>query len=538
MSTQPRNDNHHSQPIDGLEPEISPDDPVERRLLADGTRWRAHTAPDVEPFAQRVNAALRETLSRLPAETSEEERPMSQRIVTPPPRVASQFPRHRPTVWGTLVAVAAAVAIVAMMAWVFQSISPSRLAGKTATATPGAAHITHPRGHWTDVVRYTVPGANDSVIVAPSNPRVAFRIARPQPNSATVTLARTSNGGASWTTLTLPTLDGGWFGGLAISPLDPQTVFLLLFAEQSDPHCLAAPIGPPPSTGGYSCGFQYVSRDGGAHWSHPASAWQGMHLDEAGPYASPVQVQGATLFTMLAGYLNGEPFDGWRLVASSDGGSTWRTADSAIWAAGQIVMSYTAIPGTSTLYARSVPRETPAGQQAANTLWRSDDAGAHWAEITGTFPPAYAALVGTPRGTDSTTLYALGAQAITTTGAGTLPVYASADGGRTWSQVPSVGEPQNQVAKVVGTLADGSLLVEFSNQPLLSAPEAPTISASISFYAWRPGDRAWFQVTPQPGSGSLTQSWLATPASGPQTLWVVLQSQQGTTFTVRQDVLE
>ncbi|HZC76878.1 MAG TPA: hypothetical protein VE258_03980, partial [Ktedonobacterales bacterium] len=115
MSSQPHD--QRSQTIDGLDVEFSPDDPLERRLLADGARWRAHTAPPVEPFAQRVNAALGE--SRRLADPFEEERPMSQRIVTPPPRVASQPPRHRPGTWNTLVAVAAAVAIVATSAWIF-----------------------------------------------------------------------------------------------------------------------------------------------------------------------------------------------------------------------------------------------------------------------------------------------------------------------------------------------------------------------------------------------------------------------------------
>src|SRR5258708_12669877 len=140
MSSQPHN--HGPQPTDGLEPEFSPDDPLERRLLADGARWRAHTAPPVEPFARRVNAALRE--SRRQADTFEEEQPMSQRIVTPPTRVASQPPRRRPGTWNTLVAIAAAIAIVATLAWIFQAIPHLRLAGNSPTPTPPSPpHLTH-----------------------------------------------------------------------------------------------------------------------------------------------------------------------------------------------------------------------------------------------------------------------------------------------------------------------------------------------------------------------------------------------------------
>lgn len=491
---------------------------------------------------------------------------MSQRIVTPPPQVASQPPRRRPGKWGTLVAVAAAVVIVAMLAWVFQAIPHSRLAGKSATPTPNyAAHITHPRGQWADEVKYTL-GSSRALYVAPSDPRVAFRAISPQSNPMAIALARTTDGGATWTNVALPSDDGGWFGDLAVSPLDPQTVFLLLFAEQSDPHCPPSALGPGtdigpaalkapnvphadarlgplhPTSGGYSCSFQYVSRDGGTHWSHPTFPWPGMHLDEVAPNASAVQVQGTTLFAALAGNLNGEAFDGWRLAASSDGGSTWRAADAAIWAAGQIVMRYTAIPGTTILFARSVPQQTPAGQQSSTTLWRSDDAGMHWSQVGGgAFPPAYGALVGTAQGASSTTLYALGAQLLTQTSTGlltavgTLPISASTDGGRTWSRAPSSGEPQNKMTTLIGTLADGSLLLEFSDQQ--PVPEAAAADANVSYYAWRPGDKAWFQVTPPPG-GSVVRSWLTTPASGPQTLWIVAQSQQGTTYTVRKDVLD
>ncbi|HKS69798.1 MAG TPA: sialidase family protein [Ktedonobacterales bacterium] len=565
MPSQPHNPNY--QPFDGLEPELPPSDPLERRLLADGARWRTQSAPAVEPFARRVNAALRESVAQ--ADRSVEERPMSQRFVTPPPRVASpppHSPRHRPGTWGTLVAIAAAVVVVAMLAWVFQAIPHSHLAGKSATPTPSPVpHVTHPRGHWADVLQYTVASANDSIIVAPSDPRVAFRAVSSPSDATATTLTRTDDGGASWTTLALPTDDGGWFGGLAISPLDPQTVFLLLFADQSDPHCPPSALGPGtdlgpaalgaastthaaarlgplhPTSGGYSCAFQYVSRDGGAHWSHPTFPWPGMRLDETGFNSAPVQVQGTTLFAALEGNLNGEAFDGWRLAASGDGGSTWHAADSAIWAAGQIVMSYTAIPGTTTLFARSVPQQTPSGQQSSTTLWRSDDAGAQWSRVGGAaFPSAYAALIGTAQGHAGMTLYALGAQLITQTsagltGAGGPPLYTSTDSGRTWSQAPSADEPQNHVASLVGTLADGSLVLAFADQKPF--PEAAATNANVSFYAWRPGDKAWFQVTPPPGGGSVTQSWLAAPASGSQTLWIVVHL-QGTTYTVRKCVLQ
>ena len=556
MPSQPQNPN--AQPFDGLEPERSPDDPLERRLLADGARWRAHAAPAVEPFARRVNATLRERL--LLADTPVEERPMSQRIITPPPRVAPYPPRRRSGKWGTLVAVAAAVVIVAMLAWVFQSISHSRLAGQTTTATPSPVpHITHPRGQWADEVKYTLDSSR-ALYVAPSDPRVAFRAISPQSNPMAIALARTTDGGATWTNVALPSDDGGWFGDLAVSPLDPQTVFLLLFAEQSDPHCPPSALGPGtdigpaalkapnaphadarlgplyPTSGGYSCSFQYVSRDGGAHWSHPTFPWPGMHLDEVPPNASPVQVQGTTLFAALAGNLNGPAYVGVRLVSSSNGGTTWSAADADIFAAGQIVSSYTLMPGTSEIYALSVPQQKGYNEVTASMVWRSEDAGAHWARV-GTCPLFEAGLIGTTSTPGGPTLYAL---RLDTYPGGPGPIYASRDRGQTWSPVPTTGWPQNQIVAnwAPNVLADGSLLLEFLS------PQAPDMlgvsyldNANATFYAWRPGDALWFQAVPPPGSASVSQTWLNTPANGPQTLWIVVHT-QGTIYTVRKCVLQ
>jgi hypothetical protein len=554
MPSQPHN---HNYPFDGLEPEFSSDDSLERRLLADGDRWRANTAPPVKPFIQRMNATLREHLP--PADAFVKERPMAHYIVTPPPAPA-QPPRHQPGKWSTLAAVAAAVVIVAMLAWVFQSIAHSRVANTSATPTSNsAAHVTHPRGHWADVVQYTVTSADDTIIVSPSDPRIAFRATRSQSNPNTTTLARTSDGGATWTDIALPTDDGGSFGALGVSPLDPQAVFLTLTGDQSNPRCPAYALGPGtdvgpatsqaassfhadarlgplhPTSGGYACSFQYVSQDGGAHWVHPSFPWSAQHFVDLGPDIAPVQVQGTTLFATVAGNLNGEVFDGARLVASDDGGTTWRAADTAIAAAGQIITSYAVVPGTAALYAMSVRQQTPAGQESSAALWRSEDAGMHWTRI-GTAPTAQARLIATASTAGGVTLYAVALSPASPNGM--VPIYASRDGGHTWSPAPTDGWPQGQGVNLwaLNTLADGSLLLELSDRVL--APEAPAFNSNSSFYAWRPGDVGWFQVTPRPSSGFLTQSWLTTPASGPQTLWIVVQAQQGTVYTVSKCVLQ
>lgn len=559
MPSQPHDPN--VEPIDGCASGLSAADPLERRLLADGARWRGHTAPHVEPFARRVNAALRESASLRLADRPIEERRMSQRIITPPPLTTiRQQPRRRTGRWGTLVAVAAAIGIVAMLTWIFQTIPHARVANKTGTPTPNpAAHVTHSRGHWADVVQYTL-SSNGSVYVAPSDLRVAYRAVRSPSDPTVYALARTTDGGATWTPFTLPNDYGGWFGSLDISPLDPQTIFVTLYADQTNSHCPAytlppgADVGPAPlwaasarglntrigplfrpNGGGYACYFQYVSHDGGADWAHPQFPWKAQHLAESG-LSSAVQTQGATLFTAAAGDLDGPAYLGARIASSADGGSTWDVADADIYVTGQIVSAYAVLPGTTTLYALSVPQQTESGQVSSAEAWRSDDAGAHWTRV-GTSPLAAVRLAATTRTPGGPTLYEVRTDVAPD---GKQPVYFSQDGGKTWSPVSTAGWQKSQADNPwsVNTLADGSLVLEFTDVQSGPFPEVPVGNTNVATLGWRPGDAGWFQATPRSGSGTVVKSWVTAPADSPQTLWILVADQNGTTYTVRKCVLE
>lgn len=557
MSSWPHD--HDTVSMNGMAPEFTADDPLECRLLADGARWRAFSAPPVEPFAQRVNAALRES-GQCQAYGPVEERRMSQHIVTSPPFTTTQHPRRRPSRWSTLVAVAAALAIVAMLAWVFQSVPHRSVASRTSTATPSpAAHVTQPRGHWADVVQYKL-NSGGSLYVAPSDPRAAYRAVRSPSDPTASSLARTTDGGTTWTPFRLPSDYGGSFGSLDVSPLDPQTVFITLYADSNNPHCPAFALGPGTDTGpaaltgsaealaysrlgplhltggGYACYFQYVSRDGGAHWAHPEFPWKAQHLADSIISGLAVQKLGTTLVAAVAGDLNGPAYLGVRIASSHDGGSTWDVADADIYASGQIVSAYAVLPGTSTLYALSVPQQTEYGQASSAAAWRSDDAGAHWARV-GTSPLAEVQLAATASTPGGPTLYEVRQGSAPD---GKQPVYFSRDGGRTWSPVTTKGWPKSQTVNpwTVNTLADGSLLLEFATPLSGPYPEMPIGNTNGTFMGWRPDDAGWFQVAPRTGSGSVVQTWITAPVSGPQTLWIVVSEQQGTALTVRKCVLE
>ena len=223
-------------------------------------------------------------------------------------------------------------------------------------------------------------------------------------------------------------------------------------------------------------------------------------------------------------------------MASTDDGSTWSAVDSAIYAAGQVVTSYTAIPGTTSLYAMSVPQQTPYDQENNAALWSSEDAGAHWTRV-GPAPFAQATLTGTTHTPGGSTLYAVGTN---------LPPPAVCC---LSSPVATAAAPGCQCPAPAGRRARRPIpgrslpwptaryCCSSSSRPKVTFPELG-MNANVSFYAWRPGDTTWFPVTPRPGGGTVVQAWLTSPANGPQTLWIVVASQQGPTYTVRQCVLQ
>jgi hypothetical protein len=488
-------------------------------------------------------------------------------------------PSQRPTSRraGKLSAFAALVAaalIVALMALALHTLAPASRVGTHAKGTPTvAAHVTHARGHWSDVARYTLNGSS-SIFISPSNPNVVYEAVVPLTNATTYTLRRSDDGGATWVSLPNPTIDDpAWFGQLFASPLDAQVVFLTLGSNQTNAQC-PKPSGQPgayarpddggaaqayrglaPLSGGYSCSFQYVSRDGGLHWSQPDFPLPGQHFTGGFRLTDAAQAQGNRLYATITGDLNGVAYFGSRLVASDDGGMTWSAADSDIQAQGATVVSYRAIPGGTTLFATTMPQGTETNNMSPPLLWRSDDGGAHWSRV-GALPHAQTQLIGAGTGPQGMLLYA----AILDGSARMPGILASADGGATWRAAPSAGFPATPTTTTVGSspaptpipilvpaagvaavgmLADGSLVVEYS--PPWNLQNQPggeiLMNYDVAYFGWRPGDSSWFQVTPQPGKGVINEAWIDAPADQPQAIWIVFVTADNTTFTVRKCVL-
>ncbi|MGZ3584329.1 MAG: hypothetical protein ACXWP6_17040, partial [Ktedonobacterales bacterium] len=244
---------------------------------------------------------------------------------------------------------------------------------------------------------------------------------------------------------------------------------------------------------------------------------------------------------------NGD-FSGYRIVTSADSGDTWVPIDSAIVARKQEVVECVATPAGSSFFALTVA----AGTRDITTtgtprlLWRSDDQGNHWVAV-GTFPSvkgsrsrvgtASTHLVAAALGPDGRPLVYYVDESETAEQQ-TLPldmstlapnhIFASRDGGHTWTPAPISGIAGNyQVAAAhVGQLADGSTVAQVSRLTTkqVNQNSIAFIESDTTYYAWKPGDAAWRQLTSAAPGQSFLQQWL-TPArsDAPETIWVLAQ---------------
>lgn len=526
--------------------------------------------PGEPPLADARSVAFAAKGMRRGVRPIHEEDIMFDQHDTPPSATRVAEPgAHRHRRLRGIAAFAAAVALVALAVAVFQSFGPSHRTGngkgnKQATNAP-ATHYLGASGKWDTVGTYQNNSVYGTPIIAQTNPNEMFE------TGASLAVRRSMDGGSTWTTLHAPTQDvpegpSDVSAGILVSPLDARTVFLMIFAGATDPKCPTPIVGMPSRphhigakvalSGGYSCSFEYVSRDGG-------DTWQSLNVPSAGHVGGPFQansgfqVQGDSLYSTLVPDLNGPAPLGYRLVKSSDG-VNWQYADADLAARGQNVSQIVAASSGGELFAVTVPAGGINGGGAYTPqLWHSADGGAHWTEV-GAFPqagdPTYAQLIG-----------------VTTNASGRAQVYeythasgqayerisVSADGGRTWQPVTYQGLPadltQSNSAgsgahptpsmempgmtgprlQFLGSLADGSPIVEYAQNnaiplgtPGTSGGMGYMLSNShVTYYALTPGSSAWTQLTPQLKDGYVTTQWLSPASNGHPAAIYVMQMQ-------------
>jgi hypothetical protein len=201
---------------------------------------------------------------------------------------------------------------------------------------------------------------------------------------------------------------------------------------------------------------------------------------------------------------------GGRLVTSIDGGITWQVADAALAQQGYTVCDYAPTPTGSTVFA--LAQQGTCQSQERAKLWRSDDAGKHWALVGPAPENDFDYIVATSsRNGGQPILYLLGT--------GAFPgIQVSIDGGKTWQTASSQGIPTGGgfVTVAFGVLPDGSITWG------ASPAEASSFHQTILFLAWKYGDAAWRQVAPPLTVAPTYLLVQPSDAKGQTTLWVVL----------------
>lgn len=481
-----------------------------RRLDHDGMVWRREL-PDERHIARGVAAQIAQADTR--ARPSEGARRgygdtwgAGAGAGWEPPRDEAGGPRggHGRGRWG--LAVGAALAVAVLMAGALWSLGvgrrgPDISAGPTATVSVATSTV-QPIGAWkTAGTLRTSP----QTYFAPSDPRIAYQVALPTPGSDALMLVRTDNAGASYHNLPYPPgllMDAQLVDLRAlVSPRDPRTVYL--FAVRQGAGCTE------------TCLTRWLSTDGGA-------SWRTLSLPVPGALSAIEAGSGSTLYALVSLPLfSSGPVPASRLVASLDGGRSWRVADGDLAAQGLGVSDFAASPGGTSIYVISEPANIasqPSSFVPHYQLWRSDNGGDGWA-LAGDVPgsvPSGLHLAGQA-------LYLFAPQRGQILAA-SLP-QVSTDGGRHWSAPPSAGLAPNaqlpeELSAPTAALDDGSLLLVLRS------------GLDRDVYAWQPGAPAWRQVAPPLSAVHVDAVFSTAGAGGQTTLWAVYDEASSSTLTV------
>lgn len=358
-------------------------------------------------------------------------------------------------------------------------------------------------------------------VVAAVDHQVAYKIA----NGA---LLRSSDGGKTYTSEALPKTDLTSVDStsLAVSPLDASHIFVTMGGQNSTQPCMP-PSSPYPTiathggviaSGYVPCVEQYVSVDGGRAWTKPKLPAKGvlggvnMMRTVQGPYGDQsyaIQVQGSRLYAAMAyddmgGSLIDSPAV--RLIASDDGGQTWRFVDVGLAASNRYVCDFGAAPTSSVVYA--VTGDGACGNESVPTLslWRSDNGGQSWARVrvlpaptenSGFINPPKSAetgLVVGPNGELYMYLPTVEAQSHSvSTQTSPSNAMVSLDGGATFTSAPTAGLPANiGITGPLAMLSDGSVVFGIPSPSAQRAGPGPTVGV---LYTWKHGASSWTKIS-------------------------------------------
>jgi hypothetical protein len=473
---------------------------LHRRLLADGTDWRAEFPPSVDFLRHvgafgRAEAHAQQQTSILPADSTGERGDVVPDLEGTGGSVPRSAHRKRAHLRG-FAAVAAAATIAALFAVVFQMLSPNG---------------TRPTGTWHSIGQFQARDG-EGVVVARSDPHVVYRI-----NHRTLVLERSDDGGATWHALEVPAAVSQSplkpSVVIDVSPLAANTVYLMAYIPY-DPHG----CGSPYSTTGQGkrdpyCSVQYVSTDGGARWQQLALPENGrltgmLAQVNGGPFAPLLPQEGRVYSLMTV-----DDFVGQYLLVASDDGVIWRTVDDELATQNLNINEFVATPTGSTIWVRTSDGAT----------WRSDNGGASWEPASGV--PRDMALAAAARTVDGASLLYIYGGSAPLGDIAPADVQVSADGGTKWESAPARGIPEGQHAAPHSALvrADGALVLLFRTARV-QVPFPDGMLKDAAFYAWKPGAQAWTRLTPTFDAQAVEQQWLASDAGAgtPDTVWALI----------------
>jgi hypothetical protein len=435
----------------------------------------------------------------------------------------------------SLTAAAVAVLIVGLLAATFAVFSHHSTGkvgvtplGATATSTPV------PIESWSAVAGLSSTNTFALAVpaIAPSDPRIVYKVT----DSPHLALQRTGDGGATWQTLPLPVENAMFFMQLYVSPLNPNVVVLHTDGWVSPPsnYCnyqadawIGAPDTKTPISplsgmssevpdGPFLPCSQFVSTNGGRSWTQSSTFFDSARIVSAGGGASGLfMVQDNRLYT-YAGFScrSVTGVCGGGLLVSLDGGMTWSPAPtpspSAFCGIGMA-------PSGSIMFAITSSQCGEGNVPSDNTVWRSDDAGAHWAQVSHLrFSAVDDLQVVSSPGAAYPTVYLTTsnlANVQTPEITRTTQVQMSRDGGLAWSAVPTRGIPNGWSAiDVVAQTSDGSAIALFG----------PAGSIGVELYIWRPDGSGWLPLALTPGSSAALYVVTSSQAApGAETLWAV-----------------
>lgn len=476
---------------------------IYQRLSHDGAVWQAASAERLASLAQ----SLVDDIERMASEGSLAASTSDATGTTPPAAgihaPSPAFRRRREWIAGAF-AVVAAVVVVGLLALVFQGALTGRGPNRVTSQNPGEWQILDKL-----TLRRTSIG-QAAPIIAPTNTQVVYDVTNMVTGSAETSkvvtyasLRRTEDGGETWTALALPlpvvditSID------IVVSPLRAQTVFMTLWDRSS------ATCDPQTSVVGEGCERGYVSTDGGDTWQAQALPVRGLLNTRKAIVAQDARLYASNLC---------EDDTCAHVLMSADGGLAWQVVDEQITASQQHICDLMATASGQTVYV--VGSQVACVQSSATkSLWRSDDAGAHWTRLgpllptsqPGNFEVAFGGPLLTAPGTGHRDLLFLNMPYLN---ADTSPSFLySVDRGATWRSTPPVPVARTMLFAYPEIPIIGASTV-LSNGALFYIPLYPYEYQTP--YVWTPGSSAWQRLPAFPAATEIlgTGEIIVTPGA-------------------------